>query len=431
MEIQVKESTIVRPAGDTPKKRLWSSNMDVVASRTHVSIVFFYRHSYDSNFFDTRMLKESLSKVLVPFYPVAGRLGFDPNGRIEVDCNGEGVLFLEAHTDRCIDDFLHRFNSHASLVPVVDYSTDMSSYPLFLSQVTFFKGGGVCLGVGIHHTLFDGVSTFHFVNAWSDMTRGLSATVSPIFDHDLLRARDPPTPSFIHIEFDQQRPLYTPKETKELQSSPLYISTATLKITALQLNTLKANLTNYSTYEILAAHIWRCVCKARDLPVDEITNLYMAVDGRHRLNPPLPRGYFGNAIFKARLPSLAGEVQSEPLIQTVERVHKVIKRMDDDYMRSIIDYLEVQPHLNLVRPTHAFKCPNLHVVSWAGLPLHDADFGWGRPIYMGLASIYIQGAAYILPSPVNDGSLMLLIGLEGGRIKLFEKYFYALMPSRL
>ena len=50
------------------------------------------------------MLKEALSKTLVPFYPMAGRLGSDENGRLDIICNAEGVLLIEAETTSTIDD---------------------------------------------------------------------------------------------------------------------------------------------------------------------------------------------------------------------------------------------------------------------------------------------------------------------------------------
>ncbi|KAF5749497.1 shikimate O-hydroxycinnamoyltransferase-like [Tripterygium wilfordii] len=448
MEIQVRSSTMVRPAQDEPTRTLWSSNLDVVASRKHVSLVYFYRpitiNGSNRSFFDTGALKDSLSKVLVPFYPLAGRLGWDPDGRIQVNCNGEGALFVEAYTTSAINDFVDLkapTSQLLSLVPVVDYSTHISSYPLLLLQVTFFKCGGVCLGLGLHHIFADGTSLFHFMSSWAEVTRGHSVTVPPIFDHHLLRARVPPTPSFRHTEFDPAPSVYTPKQSSKLQETPLSISTTVLKITPHQLNTLRLRTnvkSKYSNYVILAAHIWRCMCKARGLPDGEVTSLYIPVTGRCRLNPNLPPGYFGNAIVKARAQSLAGKVQSGPFIQTVESIHQTIKRMDDDYLRSVIDYLEEQRNLDLVRATYSsnFKYPNLTVVSWAGCNLYDADFGWGRPIYVGQAMIYFQGAVFILPSPSNDGSLWLNIGLEADRIHLFERYFYGfdatpIIPSTL
>ena len=79
---------------------------------------------------------------------IAGRLKRDPNGRIKINYNGEGVLLVEAIANSVIDDFWNFAPTMElkQLIPKVSYSEDISSYPLL---VTFFKYGGVSLGVGM------------------------------------------------------------------------------------------------------------------------------------------------------------------------------------------------------------------------------------------------------------------------------------------
>ena len=84
---------IVRPSQDTPNGSLCNSILDLLMTRYHVPTVYYDKPNGCSDFFDPGTLKEALSKILVPFYPVAGRLGFDENGRLEIICNAEGVLF--------------------------------------------------------------------------------------------------------------------------------------------------------------------------------------------------------------------------------------------------------------------------------------------------------------------------------------------------
>ncbi|CAB4303518.1 unnamed protein product [Prunus armeniaca] len=72
--VSIRESTVVRPAEEsTPRGSLWLSNSDLAFTPFHTSSVYFYRPSGELNFFDQRVLKQALSKVLVPFYPMAGR----------------------------------------------------------------------------------------------------------------------------------------------------------------------------------------------------------------------------------------------------------------------------------------------------------------------------------------------------------------------
>ncbi|KAJ8750666.1 hypothetical protein K2173_015847 [Erythroxylum novogranatense] len=427
--MKIKESTIVRPARETPTTRLQSSNLDLLVARIHLLTVYFYKPTSSENFFDAKVLKEGLSQALVHFYPVAGRLQRDENGRIEIDCNGEGVLFVEAESSRVMDefgDFTPSFEM-LELVPEVDYSDHISSFPLLILQLTSFRCGGVCLGVGWHHTLADGSSAMHFINSWSDVTRGLSVHIPPFIDRTPLAAGNPPTPTFDHAEYDPPPSMNTLDQNGKYQSSEKPACTKILKLTLDQINTLKATskqqdgATKYSTYETLAAHIWRCMCMARELDADQPTRLYIATDGRSRLRPPLPSGYFGNVIFTTTVTSLSGDIKTETLVQTIKRLRESLKRMDNEYLRSALDHLQVQPDLGaLVRGPTTFKSPNLNVNSWISLPTHDADFGWGRPLHMGPASVLYEGTVYILKTPAKDGGLSVIIRLEDDILQRFE-----------
>ncbi|KAM7253708.1 hypothetical protein ACFE04_031390 [Oxalis oulophora] len=428
MLITVKDSTMVSPATETPQKSLWNANVDLVVPRFHTPSVYFYRPTGAANFFDALLLKQALSKALVPFYPMAGRLKRDDDGRIEIDCNAEGVLFVEAETNSVIDDFgdFAPTLELKKLIPAVDYSRGISSFPLLVLQVTYFKCGGVSLGVGMQHHAADGFSGLHFVNTWSDMARGLDLSIPPFIDRTLLRARDPPQPAFHHIEYQPPPSMKTP-----VQSTPEGTAVSIFKMTRDQLNTLKAkakengNTINYSSYEMLAGHVWRSTCKARGLPEDQETKLYIATDGRSRLQPPLPPGYFGNVIFTATPIAVAGDLMSKPIWCAAGRIHDALVRMDNDYLRSALDYLELQPDLSaLVRGAHTFKCPNLGITSWVRLPIHDADFGWGRPIFMGPGGIAYEGLSFIIPSGTNDGSMSIAISLQTEHMKVFQDLIY-------
>ncbi|KAI5337645.1 hypothetical protein L3X38_016916 [Prunus dulcis] len=435
--VSVRESTMVRPAEEsTPWGSLWLSNSDLAFTPFHTSSVYFYRPSGELNFFDRRVLKQALSKVLVPFYPMAGRFKLnDQNGRGEIDCNAEGVLFVVAESNFVVDAFgdFAPTSDFLKLIPAVDYSVGISSCPLLVLQVTYFKCGGVSLAVGVDHRIADGASSLHFVNTWSDIARDdLSNIKPPFMNRMLLCARDPPQPAFPHVEY---QPFPQMKLASDHLESTSNTTASIFRFTREQLNILKANSAEddggnintikYSTFEVLAGHIWRCACKARKLPDDQDTKVLIPIDGRSRLQPPLPPGFFGNVIFRATHIAAAGDLQSKPTWYAASCVHNALVQIDDDYLRSAVDYLELhRPCVSpLVMGALSIRCPNLRINSWVRLPIHDADFGWGRPIFMGPGTLF-DGMALLLPSATNDGSLSLMISLHSEHLKSFSKLLY-------
>ncbi|RZR91819.1 hypothetical protein BHM03_00020025 [Ensete ventricosum] len=466
--INVRRSTMVRPAEPTPRRQLWNSNLDLVVPRFHTPSVYFYRPDGSADFFDAAVMRDALARALVPFYPMAGRLGRDEDGRIEIYCNGQGVLFVEADTDASVDDFgdFAPTMELKQLIPKVDYTDDISAFPLLVLQVTlphsgscyiylsdacssftlgcvqlkipffFFFFLAINIPIDMHHVA-DGFSGLHFINSWSDVARGVGIAVQPFIDRTLLRARDPPTPSFPHVEYQPAPPMKNaPPATTSPPINPVKAAGAAatavsiFKLTRVQLNLLKSKAAPggaYSTYALLAAHVWRCVCVARDLPPDQPTKMYIATDGRQRLRPKLPEGYFGNVIFTATPMALAGEVAAAVggPAQAAGRIQEALTRMDNEYLWSALDYLEMQPDLGaLVRGAHTFRCPNIGLTSWVRLPIHDADFGWGRPVFMGPGGIAYEGLAFVLPSPTGDGSLSLAISLQPDHMHKFQKLIY-------
>ncbi|CAN8301496.1 unnamed protein product [Cochlearia groenlandica] len=442
MRIQVKQATIVKPAEETPKHSLWLSNLDLIQVRFHMGTLYFYNNpsSSSSNILNTRSLIDALSKVLVLFYPAAGRLQKDENGRLEVDCNGEGVLLVEAETDSTVKDIglLTQSLDLSQLVPTLDYSKDISSLPLLLFQVTYFKCGSICIGATIHHTFGDVTSLVCFVEAWSRTARGLPVNQTPFFDRTLLRARNPPSPVFTHTEY-QPPPLHNPpvKLTTVYKSNPESDSeVVSLKVTLLQVKALRAKAeivdSKFSTYELLVAHIWRCACFANEeLSEEHLTRLHIIIDGRSRLQPKLPQGYIGNTLFNARPTSLLADFLKEPLSRTVERVSGEIKKMDNEYLRSAIDYLERHHDLDELVPCEGnpiFSCAggNFCVIGLTKKVDEELDFGCGRPFYIRYSHLN-EGKGFVVRSLEDgeeEGSFMLFFCLKKSHIGKFQKLFY-------
>lgn len=413
--VEIVESSMVLPSEETPKHAIWATNLDLVVMQDLVCTVYIFRPNGDQDFFSVEVLKAALSKALVPFYPLAGRLGVDRDGRPEVQCTGEGVVFVVARSDSTVDDFGDLSPSpelREKFCPSVQ-----SSDILTLFQVTFFRSGEVCLGTAIHHTISDGLNSLNFIKTWSDIARGSDVTVHTSVDRSTLRARSPPTIRYDHIE-------YKPSKDKPSAGKPS-LACGVLELSEDQLSHLKKSSGKarpLSTYRAIAAYVWRCACKARQLAGDQRTRLYVPADARSRLRPPLPHGYVGNAIVRMSASATVGELLSNSLEFGADKIRAAISRVDDDYVKSVIDYLELVGLNNLATGAWELPSTDIWVNSWLSLPIYEADFGWGKPVFMGHANLHFHGLVTVSRGP--DGGITLQVELEPETLERFKKVFY-------
>ncbi|RZR74408.1 hypothetical protein BHM03_00036536 [Ensete ventricosum] len=465
MAVQVTSSCLVTPEKETPTQAIWLSTLDLFQIRAHVATIYFYPPPATGDragFFSPEALKAGLRKALVPFYLLAGRIGTDGNGRTEIKCNAKGALFVEAKAEELtvdkFGDFAPSPEYRRMLVPCVSPDDGDDAVPLLLLQVvtllpcsscdettdivwlrgvfaerrhpcvTYFKCGGVCLGVGVHHLASDGVASLHFINAWSDITRGVDLAVPPFLDRTLLLPRSPPSVLFPHHEFKRY-----PAGRNASADKPA-VSTAILALSADQLAALKtacakmASSRRVTTYEAVAGHVWRRACEARRLDAGRETRVYITTDGRRRLRPPLPPGYVGNVIFPTVAVATAGDVTSG---DAASRIHRAITLVDDEYLRSALDFLEMEEDVkSLGRWAGNFTSADLSITCWTSLPIYEADFGWGLPEFMGPATMFYGGLCYIMPKPpAKAGGVLVAVSLEAEFMERFKELFYDIVAE--
>uniref|UniRef100_A0ACD5WPK0 Uncharacterized protein n=1 Tax=Avena sativa TaxID=4498 RepID=A0ACD5WPK0_AVESA len=415
VEVKAAEPCIVKPSEETPRHGLWLSSLDLMLAKSgHVPLVYFYR-SCPGTDGDVARLKVALARALVSFYPLAGRVGVDGDGRMQVDCAEQGVPFLVAHSDHTVDEF-SSFKPSPELrrlfVPCVDDSPSV----VCAIQVTFLGCGGVALGAALHHAVADGASTFHFFRTWSAFSSGDGAAAAalelPCHDRTLLRARSPPV---VHPD---ALSVFCPKlSPSELSGA---VANETFDISKEQLDALKrACGRDVSTFCALGAHVWRCVVAARRLPPDATTRLVFPANVRGRLRPPIPDSYFGNGIIMLGATGKAREVASEEHLASVAgRIRGAISRMDDELVHSAIDYLE----LDLGGSSLPTK-NELRVVKWLDMTAYGADFGWGKPLVMHLAVQQRAGFVYLMDGV--GGSVRILVSLEHAILNDFQRLLHA------
>lgn len=50
------------------------------------------------------VIKRGLSQAMVDYYPVAGRIREGPGGKLSIECNGQGVPFVDADADTSMEE---------------------------------------------------------------------------------------------------------------------------------------------------------------------------------------------------------------------------------------------------------------------------------------------------------------------------------------
>jgi hypothetical protein len=343
-----------------------------------------------------RVIRDAVARALVHYYPLAGRLREVDGGKLAVDCTGEGVLFIEADADdlrleHLGEPLLPPFPCLQELLFDVPGSSAIVDAPLMLFQVTRLACGGFVLAVRINHTMADGLGMVQFGAALAELARGAPApTVRPVWERELLMARDPPRPSFAHREYDEAQQ-GTDDDTLLMSLSLDDLAHRCLFFTPRDVAALRDLLdppqlrASATTFDVLAGCLWKCRTVALAPDANAEMRMMSAVNLRGIRTASggggIPRGYYGNAAVGPVAVSTAGALCANPLGYAVELVKKAKEEVDMEYIRSVAD-LVVQrgrPPVSFVRT---------YVVSDVRkAPAARLDFGWGVPVYGGPAEV--------------------------------------------
>ncbi|MCL7024495.1 hypothetical protein MKW94_011972 [Papaver nudicaule] len=369
---------LIYPSKPTPKHQLYLSNIDNQKFlRFFIKALFVYKVSIPID-----DLKSSLSRVLFHYYPFAGRLRTSTKniGKLELDCNGEGVVLAEAFVDISMDDFLENCETpHLSWRKLLPYASEEESanflgIPPLVIQVTYLRCGGMILCTMANHLLCDGNGLQQFLQAWAQLHTKPDADlpIQPYHNREILKPRNPPQITSHHPEFVKKNPNSELDISGYLQSQPLVPCCVTFTRTQIQHLKNKLSL-KCTTFEALASHVWCCWVEALrssvSLPTSHTVKLLFSVDVREKMEPRLPEGYYGNGF------SLCNDKTN--VQHGVKSIQECKVRLTDDHLRSTIDLLEINGGVQ-----HDLSS-TLVITEWISIGRKLKDFGQGTKIHMG------------------------------------------------
>ncbi|GMI85445.1 hypothetical protein like AT5G17540 [Hibiscus trionum] len=414
------EPELIVPAKPTPHDcKMLSDIDDQDGHRFQIRGLHIYRCNAVMQGKDpVRVIRAALAEALVFYYPLAGRLKEGPNRKLMVDCTGEGVLFIEADADVTLEEFgdsLHPpFPCFKELLCEPHGSNYLLNCPVLQIQVTRLKCGGFIFAHRFNHTMSDAVGLIQFMCAVGEIARGAVApSTPPVWERHLLNARDPPLITCEHPEYDHATAtIGTIMATDNLVHRSFFFGSA--QISALK-RFIPDNL-RCSTFDILTAFIWRCRTKAMELGPDEDVRLICIVNARSKFNPPLPLGYYGNALGYPAAQTTAGKLSQNPLEYAVKLVKEAKVKATKEYMKSTADLMvsRGRPNVNTTR--------SLLVSDLSRAGFREVDFGWGKAEFGG-PSNGTEIVSFYVPSKNKEGEegIVVPVCLHAPLMKCFVK----------
>ena len=241
-----------------------------------------------------------------------------------------------------------------------------------------------------NHTMADGIGIVQFMNALAEMVKGGSRpSVLPVWKREILRPRTKPTVKFPLYEYDQ----IEDKDGQLVSANELIHKSFFFLHKEIEwLKRQAVGKGKYTTFEVLSAFLWRLRTKAVQLAARQEARLIFTVDARNKSEPPLPEGFYGNAISLACAKATTEELANKPLSFAVKLINEAKTAVNDEYLRSAIDLMELKGR------HHCTVVNTFFVSDVSKMRFRDVDFGWGGASYGGLA----RGGVGVVPGLVNN-----------------------------
>ncbi|RIB30354.1 transferase [Gigaspora rosea] len=425
MSAIIKETLYVKPTRPSKHIQIPLSNCDITMPPIYTGFIYFFKNVLKKdNFMNVQKLLTSLEDVLNDYYPLAGTLKTLPDGRTIIDCNDRGIQFIIAEcSDITISQLEEKNWEHAVTPYGLMESTIIANKIdpiLFTIQYTTFADGSVALGFSKHHHVMDGFGLFTFIENWGRRAR-LEPINPPIHDRNLIRASGNPS-TYVSYEYYVRKPIerrYS-NEQKSITTKIFRFSHNDLKRLRDYYSTGIPSGSWISTNDALVAHFWRTTTRARNIDLNTEVFCSFALNGRDRLNPSIPKNYYGNVGFQVCPKLLVSQLINGSPSSLALQIRKAVTDMNNIRMRSIIDWVEQQPDKSLVASNITYNGEDFGITNWTNFQKHDLiNFGDGTPIKQRCGREFAVDGLYIILG-IEDG-IEVYVSLQTEKLEILER----------
>ncbi|KAF8769082.1 hypothetical protein HU200_006936 [Digitaria exilis] len=350
--------------------------MDSALESLTMAALFVFERPIDK---PVETIRRALSRALVPYHPIAGRLTVGEHGLQRIACTCEGVAFVGASARCTLHDA--RLTDRRPAIPVEDLTVTYAagqyqkdSPPFLLMQVTDFSCGGFTVGVTWNHVITDGVGMAQFLQAVGGFARGLSSPsfVEPARVDSALTELPPPIITMTKEMVSRNHNEY-PNSYITIPMSFINRIKDDFRRSSGQVGDQNATPASCTAFDVFTAAIWKCRARvtigAGAANQDAPTALIFTANVREQAGAK--DGYYGNVFTFDLAVSTVGAVANANILDLVRMIRDAKARVQHTFADGAAHIADEMG--GRLQGLDGYN--TLYVTSWWNLGLDDVDFG--------------------------------------------------------